>query len=171
MGAAKRDEVKKPHPAVTAALLLVVGLVLALFPVALYANAMAMIDGYRASHGQAGESGTATVESAVDTRGVQVCTGTFAPADGGPEVEVRIEVAGRCEVGQEAEVRLMEGRASPFIGYDQARAWAAESIDWAVYIPLVVLFGLLSLPFALLIAMLVTRLVKVGLRTDRAERY
>ena len=171
MGAAERDEVKKPHPAVTAVLLLVVGLVLALFPVALYANAMAVIDGYRASHGQAGSPGTATVASAADSRGGQVCTGTFTPDGGGPEVEVRIEVAGRCEVGQEAEVRLMEGRASPFTGYDQARAWAAGSSDWAVYVPLVLLFGLLSLPLVLMIALLVTKLVKVVLRTDRAERY
>lgn len=161
MGAAARDKgQQRPHPAVTAALLTFVGLILLAFPVALYANAAAMIDGYRASHGQAGVPGTATVESEYDNRGEQVCTGVFTPADGGPAVETRIEVAGRCEVGQQVEARLMEGRPSPFIGYDAPRAWASGSNDWATYLPLVILFGLLSLPMALILAMLATNLTK-----------
>ncbi|MQM26042.1 hypothetical protein [Glycomyces albidus] len=161
MAAAARDKgAQRPHPAVTAVLLTVVGLILLAFPVALYANAAAMIDGYRAANGQAGIPGTATVESEYDNRGEQVCTGVFTPADGGPAVETRIEVSGRCEVGEQVEARLMEGRQSPFIGYDRPRAWAAGSNDWAIYLPLVILFGLLSLPIALFLAMLAAKLGK-----------
>jgi hypothetical protein len=158
MGAAEAD--KKPHPALVAVLVSVVMLILSAFPLALYANAMAMIDGYRASHGQAGVPGTAVVESAVDARSDQVCRGPFTPADGGPAVEVRIEVEGRCEVGQVVEAHLMEGRPSPFIGYDEPRAWEAGAGDWGGYVPLVVLFGLTSLPMVLIVAMIVTHLAK-----------
>jgi hypothetical protein len=156
--AAANDQ-KRPHPAFTAVLLTVVGAILLAFPVALYANAAAMIDGYRASHGQAGVPGTAVVESEYDGRGEQVCTGVFTPADGGPGVETRIEVSGDCEVGQQVDARLMDGRPSPFIGYDDPRAWAAGSGDWAMYLPLVILFGLLSLPILLLLAMIANRLL------------
>jgi hypothetical protein len=158
MGAAAREQ--KPHPVVTAVLLVVVGVMLMAFPVALYANAMAMIDGYRASHGQAGIAGTAIVETARDAKSEQVCRGTFTPADGGPAVEVRIEVEGRCEVGQDVEAHLMPGRNSPFIGYDEPRAWGAGASDWGVYVPLVVLFGLLSLPLVLVVVMVLTSLAK-----------
>jgi hypothetical protein len=162
MGAAKRDKGPiKPHPAVTAMLLLLVVGVLSLFPIALYANAMAMIDGYRASHGQAGAPGTATVESAADGRGGQVCSGTFARADGPATAEVRIEVPGRCEEGQETEARLMDGRTSMFTGYGEPRAWAAGANDWAGYIPLVVLFGVLSLPLLVLVYMVLAKLAKL----------
>lgn len=164
----------RPHPVVTGVLLLVVVGVLSLFPIALYANVMAMSDGYRASHGEAGTPGTATVESVVDGRGGQVCRGTFAGDDSGSgsaggggddggtvAVDVRIEVPGGCEVGQVVEVRLMEGRDSIFTGYGEPRAWAEGSNDWAGYIGLVVLFGLLSLPLVLLVVMIVTRLFKL----------
>jgi hypothetical protein len=158
--ATRNKEPQRPHPVVTAVLLTVVGLILLAFPVALYANAVAMIDGYRASHGQAGTPGTAVIESEYDNRGEQVCTGVFTPDDGGPAVETRIEVQGRCEVGRQVDARLMEGRPSPFIGYDDPRAWAPGANDWLTYLPLVLLFGLLSLPIALFIAMLATRLAK-----------
>lgn len=162
MGAAEQGKgVKKPHPAVTAVLLLVVVGVLSLFPIALYANAMAMIDGYRGSHGQAGTPGTATVESAVDGRGGQVCRGTFVRDDGPATAEIRIEVPGRCEEGQEAEAHLMDGRPSMFTGYGEPRAWAAGANDWAGYIPLVVLFGLLSLPLVILVYMILAKLAKL----------
>lgn len=162
MGAAKRDKgQKQPHPVFTAVLLLVVVGVLSLFPIALYANAMAMIDGYRGSHGQAGTPGTATVESAVDGRGGQVCKGTFVREDGPATAEVRIEVPGRCEEGQEAEARLMGGRPSMFTGYGEPRAWAAGANDWAGYIPLVVLFGVLSLPLVVLVYMVLAKLAKL----------
>jgi hypothetical protein len=164
MGAAARDQ--KPHLAVAEVLLAVVGLILMAFPAALYANAMAMIDGYRASHGQAGVAGTAVVES-VSARSSQTCHGTFTPADGGSPVEVRIEVQGRCEVGQEVQARLMAGRPSIFTGYDQPRAWEPGSNDWGVYVPLVVLFGLLSLPLVLAVVMAITALAK-RLRTTLA---
>ena len=157
----------KPHPVLTALLLLIVVGVLSLFPIALHANAMEMLDGYRASHGEAGSPGTATVESAVQAKGGQVCRGVFAPDDddddggGAAATEVRIEVDGACEEGQEVEVRFMEGRSSMFTGYGEPRAWAAGAGDWAVYIPLVILFGLLSLPLVLLAFMIVVGLVKL----------
>jgi hypothetical protein len=154
------EDQKRPHPAVTAALLTIVGAILLAFPVALYANVVAMIDGYRASHGQAGVPGTAVVESEYNGRGDQVCTGTFTPADGGPAVETRIEVSGDCLIGRQVDARLMEGRPSPFIGYDDPRAWEAGSGDWAMYLPLVILFGLLSLPILLLLAMIAKRLLR-----------
>jgi hypothetical protein len=157
MGAAAGE--KKTHLAVVAVLFAVVGVILMAFPVALYANAMALVDGFRASHGQAGVAGTAVVES-VSARSAQACRGTFTPADGGSPVEVRIEVEGRCEVGQEVQARLMEGRPSIFTGYDQPRAWEPGSGDWGVYVPLVVLFGLLSLPLLLLVVMVLTTLAK-----------
>lgn len=151
----------KPHPAVTALLLLLVCGVLSLFPIALHTNAIAMIDGYRASHGQAGTPGTATVGSAVDGRDGQVCRGVFAPDDGGAAAEVRIEVDGRCEEGQVVDARLMEGRSSMFTGYGEPRAWAAGADDWGGYLPLVILFALLSLPLVLLAAMILVRLAKL----------
>jgi hypothetical protein len=160
-GAAARGKPVKPHPAVTALLLLLVVGVLSLFPIALYANAVEMADGYRASHGQAGTPGTATVDSAVDGRGGQVCRGLFTPDDGGAAVELRIEVDGRCEEGQEVEARLMEGRSSMFTGYGETRAWAAGADDWAGYLPLVILFGLLSLPLVLLAVMVVAKLARL----------
>ncbi|MEU5873573.1 hypothetical protein AB0A73_18700 [Glycomyces sp. NPDC047369] len=154
------DEAKRPHPALVAVLLAAAVLMLAAFPLALYANTMALIDGYRASHGDAGTPGTATVASAVDTKDEQVCRGTFTPADGGPATDARIEVDGRCEVGQQVEARLMPGRSAIFTGYSEPRAWAAGAGDWAVFIPLVVLFGLLSLPLLLLVWMIVAKLTK-----------
>ncbi|GAA2130347.1 hypothetical protein [Glycomyces algeriensis] len=158
--AAVRGKPVKPHPAVTALLLLLVVGVLSLFPIALYANAMEMADGYRASHGQAGTPGNAMIDSAVDGKGGQVCRGVFTP-DGGAAVEVRIEVDGECEEGQEVEARLMEGRSSMFTGYGEPRAWAAGADDWAGYLPLVVLFGLLSLPLVLLAVAVVVKLAKL----------
>lgn len=170
MAPAARGKAVKPHPAVTAVLLLLVGGVLALFPIALYANAVAMIDGYRAAHGQAGTPGTATVESAVDARGGQVCSGTFVPDDGPARAEVRIEVPGSCEEGQQTEAHLMEGRSSMFIGYGEPKAWAPGASDWAGYLPLVILFGLLSLPIVLLIAMILAKLAKRLLTPDAPKR-
>jgi hypothetical protein len=161
MPAARGEAVKRPHPAVTAAILLVLGAVLSLFPIALYANVMAMADGYRAAHGEAGMPGTATVESVVEGRGGQVCRGMVALDDGTVAADVQIDVPGGCEEGQVAEVRLMEGRSSMFIGYDEPRAWAAGSLDWAVYVPLVVLFGLLSLLPALLVVVILAELAKL----------
>lgn len=160
MAAAGQGKAVRQHPAVIAVLLLLVGGVLALFPIALYANAGAMIDGYRAAHGRTGTPGTATVVSAVDAKGGQVCTGTFAPDDGPATAEVRIEVSGDCEVGQETRAHLVEGRSSLFIGYGEPRAWAPGAGDWAGYLPLVILFGLLSLPILLFIAMILTKLAK-----------
>ncbi|SDC95291.1 hypothetical protein [Glycomyces harbinensis] len=161
MGAVERDKGSgKPHPAVAAVLVAVVLAILLAFPVALYANAMALADGYRASRGEAGTPGTVTVVGEYDAKREQVCTGAFVPDGGGPEVEVRVEVPGRCAVGQVVEAHLMEGRASVFIGYDEPRAWAAGSNDWTQYIVLVVLFGLLSLPAALVAVMAVKALVK-----------
>ncbi|GAA1666404.1 hypothetical protein GCM10009830_10080 [Glycomyces endophyticus] len=154
------DDRRRPHPAVTAVLLTVVGAILLAFPLALHANVTALVDGYRAAHGQAGVPGTALVETAYNGRGERVCTGTFTPDDGGPAVETRIEVVGACETGQQVEARLMPGRPSPFIGYDDPRAWETGSRDWAMYVPLVILFALLSLPLVLLIAMIATRLTK-----------
>lgn len=160
MAATEQGEPVKPHPVVTALLLLLLTGVLSLFPIALHANAMEMIDGYRASHGEAGVPGTATVDSAVDAKGGQVCRGTFTPEDGAA-TEVRIEVDGRCDEGQEVEARLMEGRASMFTGYGEPRAWAAGADDWAAYVPLVILFGLLSLPLVLLVVMVLVKLAQV----------
>jgi hypothetical protein len=160
MAAAQRKPVK-PHPAVTALILLLVCGVLSLFPIALYANAVEMLDGYRASHGEAGAPGTATVESAVHGKGGQVCRGVFTPDDGAAAAEVRIEVDGDCEEGQEVEARFMEGRSSMFTGYGEPRAWAAGADDWAGYLPLVILFGLLSLPLVLLAVMIVVKLAKL----------
>jgi len=151
---------KRLHPALTAVLLTVVILFLAAFPLALYANTMALIDGYRASHGEAGTLGTATVATATDTKDEQICRGAFVPEGGGPAVDARIEVDGRCEIGQQVEARLMPGRPSLFTGYDEPRAWAPGAGDWAVFIPLVVLFGLLSLPLVLLLWMIVANLTK-----------
>ncbi|GAA2304940.1 hypothetical protein GCM10009853_072490 [Glycomyces scopariae] len=150
---------KKPHPVLVVVLLAVVAAVLLAFPVALYANTTALVDGYRASHGQAGVPGTAVVESVSNARGGQVCTGLFTPDDGGTPVEARIEVVGGCEPGQEVQARLMEGRPSPFIGYDDPRAWEPGAGDWATFIPLVVLFGLLSLPLLILLTMIARRLL------------
>ncbi|MCC3761947.1 hypothetical protein K3N28_02535 [Glycomyces sp. TRM65418] len=165
MRAAERDQSRKrPHPAVMAALFAALGLVLALFAVALHANAMALIDGYRATNGQAGVPGTVTVERAVDVKQGRACTGTFVPDDGGPAVEVRIELPGRCEVGQEAEAHLIEGRTSLFRGYDEPRAWAAGAKTWAAYIPPVILFGLLNLPALLVVVILLNTLLKRLLR-------
>lgn len=161
MGAAERDKgLRKPHPVVAAVLGTVVLAILLAFPVALYSNAMALADGYRASRGDAGVPGTVTVASAVDAKREQICTGAFVPDDGGPQVEVRVEVPGRCEVGQVVEANLMEGRASIFIGYDEPRAWASGANDWTQYVFLVVLFGLLSLPMVLVVVMLFNALVK-----------
>jgi hypothetical protein len=56
----------------------------------------------------------------------------------------------------------MEARPSMFIGYDEPRAWAAGAGDWGVYIPLVVLFGLLSLPLVLVLYMVLAKLVKAA---------
>jgi hypothetical protein len=161
MAAARGDALKRPHPAVTAAILLVLGGILSLFPLALYANVMALTDGYRASHGDAGTPGTATVESVTDGRGGRVCRGTVAGDEGVLAVDVRIEVPGGCVAGQVAEVRLMEGRSSMFTGYDEPRAWAAGSDDWGAYIPLIILFGLLSLLPAFLLIAILTRLAKL----------
>ncbi|WP_335986946.1 hypothetical protein [Glycomyces sp. MUSA5-2] len=154
------DDSKRPHPAIVALLLAVSVLMLAMFPLALYANTMALIDGYKASHGTAGTPGTATVESAVDTSDEQVCRGTFTPGDGGPATDARIEVEGRCEEGQRVEARFMPGRSTLFTGYSEPRAWAAGAGDWGAFIPLVVLFGLLSLPLVLLVWMIVAKLTK-----------
>ncbi|RRS00415.1 hypothetical protein [Glycomyces terrestris] len=164
------EKAKQQHPLLAAVLLAIVVLIFLAFPIALYANVMAMVDGYRAAHGQAGTPGTATVLSEYDGRGEQVCTGVFTPDDGGPAVETRIEAAGRCEVGQEVEAHLMPGRPSIFIGYDIPRAWAAGSADWAQYLPLVILFGLLTLPLVLLVAMIVTKLVKLLLHGRAAPQ-
>jgi hypothetical protein len=103
------------------------------------------------------------VESAVESRGGQVCRGTFVPDEGAPVADVRIEVSARCEEGQETATRLMEGRPSPFTGYDEPRAWAAGANDWGTFVPLVVLFGLLSLPAALVVVMLLAKLCKLVL--------
>lgn len=161
MAAARGETPKRPHPALTAVILLVLGGILSLFPLALYANVTALTDGYRASHGEAGTPGTATVVSVTDGRGGQVCRGTVTGDDGTATADVIIEVPGGCEEGQTADVRLMEGRASMFTGYDESRAWAAGSDDWAVYVPLIVLFGLLSLLPAFLLVAVLTRLAKL----------
>jgi hypothetical protein len=163
MAAARGETPKRPHPVVTAVILLVLGGILSLFPLALYANVMALTDGYRASRGEAGTPGTATVASVTDGRGGQVCRGTVAGDDGTLAANVVIEVPGGCEEGQVAEVRLMEGRNSLFTGYDEPRAWAAGSDDWGVYVPLVILFGLLSLLPAFLLIAILTRLAKLVL--------
>lgn len=158
---------KQQHPVLAAVLATVVALILLAFPIALWANATEMINGYRASHGQSGVPGTATVETAVDTRHGPVCTGTFTPADGGPTVETRIETPDGCATGQQFTVRLIEGHPSPFTGYGEPRAWAPEAGEWMTYLPLVILFGLLSLPILLLIAMLATKLAILALRGRR----
>jgi RsiW-degrading membrane proteinase PrsW (M82 family) len=160
MGAAASKGVK-PHPLLTVVLLLLVGGILSLFPIALYANAMAMIDGYRASHGQAGTPGTAIVENAVDAKGGQVCKGTIVSDGVQVASAVRIHVPGDCEVGQETEVRLMDGRSSMFTGYDEPQAWAEGANDWAVFVPLVILFGVLSLPLVVLAYMILAKLCKL----------
>jgi hypothetical protein len=45
MAAARGETPKRPHPALTAVILLVLGGILSLFPLALYANVTALTDG------------------------------------------------------------------------------------------------------------------------------
>jgi hypothetical protein len=162
MSAAEHGKgVEKRHPAFVAGLLLVTVGVLSLFPIILHANAMAMIDGYRASHGQAGTAGTVTVESALDTKGRQRCEGTFVSDDGPDATGILIELPGRCEEGQEIEVRLMDGRPSMFRHLEEPRAWAAGSKDWFEFLPLVLISGVLSLPLVILAYMIIAKLAKL----------
>lgn len=117
----------------------------ALLPVALYSNVVALVDGYRAAHDQAGTPGTVTiVQRASGNRGSEVCRGDFTPADGGPSVSVVVELPGRCVVGERLPARLTAARSSIFTGYDEPRAWVAGSSDWVAYLLLTVLFGMLT---------------------------
>lgn len=54
-------------------------LVLALSPLALAADTMAVVDGHRASYGQVGAPGAATAATFVDGRGEEFRRGRFAP--------------------------------------------------------------------------------------------
>ncbi|MEV3934389.1 hypothetical protein AB0K52_00195 [Glycomyces sp. NPDC049804] len=160
---------KQQHPALAAVLVTVVAIIFLAFPIALWANATELINGYRASHGEAGVPGTATVETMAHSKSGPVCIARFTPADGGPAVELRIETPGSCELGQQFEARFMEGHPSPFSHYGEPRLWASGSNDWMGYIPLVILFGLFSLPLLLLLAMLATKLATLALRGRRAS--
>jgi hypothetical protein len=53
-----------------------------------------------AMEGTAGTQGVAVVEQRVTGEGDDICTGTFTPADGGPPLEVDIDVKGICSEGE-----------------------------------------------------------------------
>lgn len=161
--AARRPPRAWPYHLVFAVIALIGLSFCALFPYALYANAVAMVDGYRASHGSAGTPGTVTLVARSGVKSRTVCRGDFVPAAGSPTMRVRVELPGTCETGQRHPARLTAPPASLFTGYDEPRAWVAGSDDWREYILLVVLFSVLTFgPLAVF-----GRLVGKGLRTSR----
>lgn len=130
-------------------IILIVLFFVVMFPYALYTNTVLLIDGFTASREWSGELGTVTmlreerVSSSQSSR--KICLGEFMPKNGGSISEVVVNSPKPCEKNEKLPARFVKGQTTILSGFDRDTAWVAGSNDWIAFIPITVLFGILTL--------------------------
>jgi hypothetical protein len=103
-----------------------------------------------AADGASGTHGAVVVEKAdVSGGGDEVCTGVFTPDGGGPDVEVDIEVDGRCTEGERLDAFLVEPAALHPDRWGDPTAWTAGTGTGEHLAPVVAVLVFLVLPVLL----------------------
>lgn len=134
-----------------------------MFSYPLYINAVALINGFSASQEWGGKPGTVTMQEKAtisSTGGSKtICLGEFTSADGQTIKKVTIHTPVSCEIGKTLPARFVKGQNTFLTGFEQDTAWVKGANDWIPNLLLVILFGVLTVVFALPILLTTTMIL------------